>query len=83
MGIEFKSLGFLIDELTIVNMKCWWAQEDLVNLEFSAEKRAAAGMRALELNTRRNALIRAIDERFGDTSSSPTPKSYGEKARVS
>ena len=75
MGIEEKSLGFLIDELITTSMKCWYAQEDIFAADSDRDV-ATAAKRAQELNDRRNRLIIAIDRKFGDQSDSPTPKSY-------
>lgn len=75
-GIETKSTGFLIDELITTSMKCWWAQEDIMNQELSESERLQAAERAQNLNNRRNQLIRAIDETLGQEHLSPTTKSY-------
>lgn len=76
MGIETKTLGFLIDELITTDLKCWFAQEDLMNLSLSEEERLAAAIRTQETNSRRNQLIRAIDVLNGDAAHSVTSKSY-------
>jgi hypothetical protein len=74
--IAVKSIGFLIDELCTVSQKCWWAQEGIMDKSLSDEERLKNAERAQELNNRRNQLIRAIDEKFGDASISPTSKTY-------
>lgn len=75
MDISKKSVGFLIDELITTDIKCWFAQETIKNGKTDAEI-AQAGKLAQDLNARRNALIRAIDERFGEADISPTSKTY-------
>jgi hypothetical protein len=75
MNIAHKSIGFLIDELITTSMKCWHAQEDVMH-GTTPEKVAEAGKRTQELNRRRNALIRAIDERFGEKDITATDKTY-------
>ena len=67
MGIETKTIGELIDQLTIENIKLYMAQEP--NSGATVEK-------LKELNKRRNALIRAIDERLGDAQFSKMVKTY-------
>lgn len=66
MGIETKTVGQLIDELSITNIKCYMAQEKgpTRNLE-----------KAQELNKRRSALVTAIDLALGKTPD-PSEKSY-------
>lgn len=76
MGLERKSIGFLIDELITTNLKCWFAQEDIMNKNLSSEQRLEAAIRAQEMNNRRNQLIRAIDLLSGDQNISPTMKTY-------
>jgi len=79
MGIETKTLGFLIDELITTDLKCWFAQESLMDLSLSEEKRFEAAIRTQETNSRRNQLIRAIDELMGQGANSVTTKSYTER----
>lgn len=71
-----KSVGFLIDELITTDLKCWFAQEDIMNQNLSSEQRLQAAIRAQQMNDRRNQLIRAIDEQLGQGNLSPTSKSY-------
>lgn len=74
--IAEKSLGFLIDELITTDLKCWFAQEKIMDRSLSEHERLVNAERAQELNNRRNLLIRAIDERTNDENMSPTTKSY-------
>ena len=76
MGIETKTIGFLIDELITTDLKCWFAQEDLMNMDLSESERLAAAIRTQETNSRRNQLIRAIDEKLGEQANSVTSKTY-------
>jgi hypothetical protein len=73
--MEIKSIGTLIDELITTSMKCWYAQETVMN-ETDVNKVAAAAKQAQQLNARRNKLIRAIDERLGDGAITLTEKTY-------
>jgi len=75
MGIETKTLGMLIDELITTSMKCWHAQDNLMNKDLSQAERLAAAEHAQTLNKRRNELIAAID-RVTNQDGSPTPKTY-------
>ena len=74
--IEIKSIGFILDELCTTSNRCWHAQEDIMNLNLSVEKRLDAAIRAQESNNKRNQLIRAIDKRLGEGNLSPDSKTY-------
>lgn len=75
MGIELKSTAMLIDELFTTLIKCWHFQEIVMSSSDTSEiARAAKG--AQETNARRNALIRAIDERLGEGETTALIKSY-------
>jgi len=76
MDIDKKSIGVLIDELITTSLKCWFAQETVMNSENENEL-AIAAKKAQSMNARRNALIRAIDKRLGEGTISPTGKTYG------
>lgn len=79
MGIETKTLGFLIDELITTDLKCWFAQEDLMNPALSDEEKLKAAIKTQETNSRRNQLIRAIDELTGHGNFSVTTKTYTKR----
>jgi hypothetical protein len=76
MGIETKTLGFLIDELITTDLKCYFAQEVLMDKNLTDEERLQAAIRTQETNSRRNQLIRAIDKLTGGQAFSVTDKSY-------
>jgi hypothetical protein len=76
MGIETKTVGFLLDELITTDLKCWFAQEDIMNTALSDEERFQASLRTHEMNSRRNQIIRAIDELMGESANSVTSKTY-------
>ena len=78
MGVERKTLGMLVDELSIVNLKCFVAIDKL-NEYTEKEMKVEAGEQAMlvhKLNQRRNKLIQAIDIRMGDGENSTTDKMY-------
>ena len=75
MEIDKKSLGTLVDELITTNLKCWFAQETVMK-ETEPEKIAVAAKLAQSTNARRNALIRAIDERVGEGNLTQLGKTY-------
>jgi len=56
----------MIDELSIVNIRCWYAQEKLMNETLSPEERLDAAILAQQVNARRSALVSAIDEALGE-----------------
>jgi len=76
MDIKLKSVGILIDELITTDIKCWYAQEEVMKNSHRPVVQGAAAMKAQQLNARRNQLIRAIDESLGQADISPTDKSY-------
>ncbi len=72
--ITKKSTAVLIDELITTSLKCWYAQEAIMS-ETDTDKVADAAKLAQITNARRNELIRAIDERLGETNT-PLEKTY-------
>lgn len=80
MGIEQKTLGQLIDELTIVNLKCWMSI-DMLNHYTKTGEDIKAGKQANlvhKLNQRRNSLVQAIDNLMGFGEFTTTDKIYKE-----
>lgn len=71
-----RTIGELIDLLVTTNTKCFMAQEDIMNESLTVEKRFDAAQKAQILNAKRSALIRAVDEYFGQLDSSVSPKTY-------
>ena len=61
-----KTIGELIDSLITTSLRCWMAQEDIMNESLSTEQRLAAAIRAQEQNAKRSSLIGAINEFLGD-----------------
>lgn len=76
MDISRKSIGIIIDELITTSMRCWFAQEDIMNKDLPDEKRLEAAERAQIMNARRSALIKVIDSLLGDESISVPTKTY-------
>lgn len=78
MGIETKSLGFLVDELITTDIKCFMAQDALMDTNLTEEQRLQAAIKTQETNARRNQLIRAIDAMVGQSANSVTDKTYAK-----
>lgn len=76
MGMERKTVGELIDQLITVDIRCWMAQDDIMDESLSKEKRLEAAIMAQKSNARRTQLIRAIDELLGDGGITGFVKSY-------
>ena len=76
MDVSQKSTATLVDELITTVVKCFFAQEDVMR-GGEVEAVAEAAKKAQELNARRNALIRAIDQRLGEGEYTQTMKTYG------
>lgn len=76
MDISRKSIGIMIDELITTSLRCWMAQEDIMNKDLPDNKRLEAAERAQVMNARRSALIRAIDTALGNEDISVPAKTY-------
>jgi hypothetical protein len=77
MGIEKKSLSDLIDRLITNNIKCFIAQDKLMESKDDGEI-ATYAKQAQQLNIIRNKLMRAIDVEYGDDDSL-TEKTYSKE----
>lgn len=66
MEVTNKTIGQLIDELITTDMRAWFAQDKIMNTALSNDERLFASVEAQKFNIKRNALIRAIDEKFGE-----------------
>lgn len=66
LGIATKSTATLIDELITTSMKCWHAQDRIMDPELSPGQRLAAAEMAQKTNARRCALMQEIDSRLGE-----------------
>jgi hypothetical protein len=75
-SIATKSIGELVDSLITTDLRCWFAQETLMDKSLSVEDRLAAAERAQEMNSRRTQLMMAINEFFGQEGISLATKSY-------
>jgi len=61
-----KTIGELIDTLITTDLRCWFAQEDIMNESLSEHDRLQAAIRAQEQNAKRSQLMAAINEYFGE-----------------
>jgi RNA processing factor Prp31 len=80
MEIDIKSIGTLIDELSIINIRIWMMIDIVTgnDIKTHTEEDIANTARKLqELNAKRTKLIRAIDERLGEKDISASEKTYG------
>jgi len=78
MKIDRKSIGIIIDELSIVNIKIWFKIETIMKDEVVTDEEIVKAARDVQkLNARRSALIMVIDKRLGDGNISLTDKTYG------
>lgn len=65
MGIKDKSIGTILDELIVTNIKCFYFQE-IINKSDDKEEVFEAAKAAQEMNSRRSKLIMEIDKYFND-----------------
>ena len=75
-NIKEKTMGQLIDELITTSMRCWWAQEKIMDKSLSDKERLQAAVKAQQQNAKRTELIRAIDAHDNNTEFSNTTKTY-------
>ena len=76
MDISVKTIGQLIDELITTDLRCWFAQEDIMNEALPTEKRLEGAINAQKQNAKRTELIRAIDIKLGEGNFSNVTKTY-------
>lgn len=74
--VQTKTIGELIDALITTNLRCWFAQEQIVDKSLSEKERLDAAVNAQIQNARRSALILAIDKKLGDAEFSTVEKTY-------
>jgi hypothetical protein len=73
------TVGNLIDQLTITNIRIWMA-EDVKRLEGASDKMIANATRITNVaNVQRNKLIQAIDEALGIENNQGDTKIYGKE----
>jgi len=77
MGVSIKTTGELIDQLITTNIKCFMAQDKIVDNKLSPLERLKAAELAQQTNARRTALIRELDKRLGDGADTLLEKTYG------
>lgn len=75
MDISIKTIGTLLDELIVCNLKLFTVIE-VLNTNEDVNKLAEAGKKAQKLNLRRSLLIKAIDDRLGEGNFTITDKTY-------
>jgi len=66
MGIETKSLAFLIDQLITVSHRCWNFQDQIMDENLSEHDRLQAAISAQVQNALRSKLMAAIDKMTGN-----------------
>jgi len=74
--VSDKTPGELIDALITVDIKCYIFQEKQVDENLSDSERVQICQTILELNKKRNRLMRSIDVLFDFTEDMVTPKTY-------
>lgn len=73
--IREKTIGELLDSLITTDLRCWFAQEDIMDESLSEHDRLQAAIRAQEQNAKRSELIGVINKFFGETGFTAT-KTY-------
>jgi hypothetical protein len=74
--ISQKSLGFLMDSLVTTNLRCWFAQEKIMNTSLSEHQRLSAAIIAQQQNAIRSELIKEIrwEQKFANISNNVSQK---------
>jgi hypothetical protein len=75
-NIEIKTTMQLMDEFVTTMMRCWDAQERIMDKSLSADERLSWAVRAQEQNAKRTELIRILDKRFNSPGFTNTSKTY-------
>ena len=75
-NITERSLGELMDKLSITNILCFMAQEKIMDGSLPASERLDAAIKAQKANAKRSQLIKAIDETYSG-GSEDLDKTYG------
>lgn len=81
MSIKEKTVANLIDELITNNIRCWMAQDNLMNMSLSETERLKAAITAQQTNAKRTELIKAIDELLGFGSYTNVTKTYNKEEK--
>lgn len=76
MSVKERGFGELLDQLITTSIRCWMAQEVIMDENRPEEERLQGAITAQKSNKKRNELIRAIDEIMGMSDRSPDEKSY-------
>lgn len=72
------TLGNLIDQLSVINIRIWMA-EDVKRMKGATDKQIADACRITNVaNKQRNDLIEAIDKQFGVETHQGSQKMYGK-----
>ena len=73
-----KTIGNLIDELTIANLRIWKAEDIKRDPKATDADLAKATKLTNKVNQQRNDLIQAIDEAMNDIAEGEKQKLYGQ-----
>jgi hypothetical protein len=73
-----KTIGNLIDELTIANLRIWKAEDIKRDPKATDADLAKATKLTNKVNQQRNDLIQAIDEAMNDIAEGKKQKLYGQ-----
>lgn len=73
-----KTIGNLIDELTIANLRIWKAEDMKRDPKATDTDIAQATRLTNKVNQQRNDLIQAIDEAMNEVAKGKTQKLYGQ-----
>lgn len=76
-NIAERSISDLIDGLITASIKCFLAQDRIMDKSLSDEERLEAAETAQITNARRNQFKRAIDNKLGEADIMELKKTYG------
>ncbi len=74
--IEVKTTMQLMDEFVTNQIRCWMAQEKIMDNGLSDSERLKWAIRAQETNAKRTELIRILDQRLNSPGVTNTSKTY-------
>jgi hypothetical protein len=78
-NIEVKTIMQLVDQYWSTMMRCWLAQDRIMDESLSTEDRLKSAIVAQEQNALRTELIKVLDNRLGSKGVTNTSKTYFEE----
>jgi hypothetical protein len=76
VDISTRTTGELIDILITTNIKCFLAQDRIMNESLSRDERMEAAIMAQQMNAKRTSIMAALNKRLDNDEIAVTTKTY-------